>query len=257
MQKLIFLLKELKFLGASGVKVSLEDEGATFEDLKTLRLITNKIKLPLNIKIGGCEAKNDINYCKKIRADSIVAPMVESSYALKKFLQVALPKSNYKLLFNLETISSVKNLNKFISTNEFKKLDGVVIGRSDIVGSLNLKKNQVDKKKIQNIVINSLKLIKNKNKKLLTKMGGSISFKSKDFINTLKKKKLLDRFETRNLEFYINTETINNFDLIMNKIFNFEMHWLKLRIKKNKLSIYSKNELKKRINEIQNRLQNA
>lgn len=47
MQKLIFLIKELKFLGASGVKVSLEDEGATFEDLKTLRLITNKNKITI------------------------------------------------------------------------------------------------------------------------------------------------------------------------------------------------------------------
>ena len=41
----------------------------------------------LNIKIGGCEAINDIIFCKSLRPKSIVAPMVESQYALRKFVE--------------------------------------------------------------------------------------------------------------------------------------------------------------------------
>ena len=79
--------KLLKKLGATGVKQSLEDEGVSFQDIKIMRVLTNKIKLKLNVKVGGCEAKNDIIFCTTIKADGIVAPMIESSYALKKFIQ--------------------------------------------------------------------------------------------------------------------------------------------------------------------------
>ena len=54
------ILKELKGLGVVGVKLSLEDEGASFEDIRIMRKITRNLKLKLNVKIGGCEAKNDI-----------------------------------------------------------------------------------------------------------------------------------------------------------------------------------------------------
>ena len=42
------------------VKQSLEDEGASFEEIKKMREISLKANLDLNVKIGGCEAKNDI-----------------------------------------------------------------------------------------------------------------------------------------------------------------------------------------------------
>ena len=52
-----------------------------------MRTITLAAKLDLNVKIGGCEAKNDVFFCKKIGVNGIVAPMVESQYALNKFIQ--------------------------------------------------------------------------------------------------------------------------------------------------------------------------
>ena len=56
-----------------------------------MRKITKQVGLKLNIKIGGCEAKNDIFFCTSTKVDGIVAPMVESEYALKKFIQT-IPK---------------------------------------------------------------------------------------------------------------------------------------------------------------------
>ena len=73
----------------TGIKQSLEDEGASFNDIKIMKKITSAAKVDLNVKIGGCEAKNDIFFRKKIKTNSIVAPMVESEYALRKFIQCA------------------------------------------------------------------------------------------------------------------------------------------------------------------------
>jgi hypothetical protein len=56
-------LKKLKKIGVVGIKQSFEDEGASFKDIETMRFITNAAKIHLNVKIGGCEAKNDIFFC--------------------------------------------------------------------------------------------------------------------------------------------------------------------------------------------------
>ena len=56
--------------------------------LKIMSKITKSLNLNLNIKIGGCEAINDIIFCKSLRPKSIVAPMVESQYALENLLKV-------------------------------------------------------------------------------------------------------------------------------------------------------------------------
>ena len=60
MKKLIIKLKALKKIGVTGVKQSLEDEGASFKDIIIMRKITKAANVDLNVKIGDCEAKNDI-----------------------------------------------------------------------------------------------------------------------------------------------------------------------------------------------------
>ena len=85
MQKLINSLKNLKRFNAVAIKQSLEDEGASYEDLIVMKKITKKAGLDLNVKIGGCEAKNDIYFCEWLKVTGIVAPMVESPYAFRKF----------------------------------------------------------------------------------------------------------------------------------------------------------------------------
>ena len=59
MEKIINQLKKLKKLGATGIKQSLEDEGAGFNEIILLKDYKTSWS-GLNIKIGGCEAKSDI-----------------------------------------------------------------------------------------------------------------------------------------------------------------------------------------------------
>ncbi len=259
MRKLIIQLKNLKKMGVVGIKQSLEDEGATFDDIKKMKKITLAAKLDLNVKIGGCEAKNDIFFCKKIGVNSIVAPMVESEYALKKFAQCAGAKKNNLLLINLETNLSLTNLNKIIKSKSFKVLDGVVIGRSDLAGSLNMEKKDVDSLKIFKKVFNAFKKISRSNKKrMICKMGGSITPNSTNFINKLYLKKLLHRIETRNVEIKLSKNVIKNLDKVIIKAFEFELEWLRFKsksseIKKNKLLF---KDYALRIKEIDRRLKN-
>jgi len=256
MKSLIRNLKYLKSIGVIGVKQSLEDEGASFKDIEMMRKITIAAKIDLNVKIGGCEAKNDIFFCKNINTNSIVAPMIESKYALKKFIQSVEKKNKILILINLETDLALKNLNSIIKSKYFQFLDGIVIGRSDIAGSMNLEKKDVNSKKIFNKVHYVFKKIKKyQKKKLIFKMGGSITSKSIEFIDKLYKNKLLHRIETRNIEIKLSNKIIKKLDDIIPKVFKFELEWLKYRLtinKKNKF-IYRNNSY--RINEMQNRLQ--
>lgn len=257
MQTFILNLKKLKKLGAIAVKQSLEDEGASFEDIKKMRTITLAANLDLNVKIGGCEAKNDVFFCKKIGVNGIVAPMVESQYALNKFTQTLSSKKKNSLYINLESKLAFDNINEIMNSPNFRLLKGVVIGRSDLAGSLGLTKNDVNSEQIYKRVFDVLKKIqKIKKKRLICKMGGSITYKSRNFINKLFEKKLLHRIETRNIEILLSKKNIANLNIIFIHAFNFELEWIKYKSKnlklKNSKSILS--DYSSRIKEIKKRI---
>ena len=255
MKKIINHLKKLKKQNIVAVKQSLEDEGASFEELTLMRKITKKASLKHNVKVGGCEAKTDIYFCEKLGVNGIVAPMVESNYALRKFMQIISKNSKQNLYVNLESIQAFKNINQIISTKNFKKLRGVVIGRSDLAGSLNLQKSEVDSKKIFKLVLNLLKKIKRK--KVTTKMGGSLTTKSLDFANKLYKMKLLDSVETRNIEIKLSDQVFTNFNKLIIDIFNFELEWIKYKQKRfSKTKNVIKNDNLSRIRELKKRIYN-
>ena len=226
MKKIIKLLKDLKKINAVAVKQSLEDEGASYEDLIVMRKLLEKQKLLLNVKIGGCEAKNDIFFCEKIGVSGMVAPMVESPYALKKFLQTIPSKNKQSLYVNIESIQAFNNITKLLNQKNINRLKGVVIGRSDLAGSLNLSKSEVNSKRIYQIVF--LALRKKLKKNLLVKMGGSLTAKSKEFVKELFKK-LIDRVETRNIEIKLSKKVLEDFEEIISSVFRFELEWLKYK----------------------------
>src|SRR5512142_2279426 len=93
----------------SGIKAEFEAEGTRIEEALRLKEVVSKAGLGLTIKIGGCEALRDMYECRTIGVDRVVAPMVESAYALRKFLQatrLAFPEDerrDIKFAVNIET----------------------------------------------------------------------------------------------------------------------------------------------------------
>jgi len=224
MDKLQKILLQLKTLGCSGIKISYEDEGALLNEIMTMRYLTASVDLGLSIKIGGCEAKRDIVDCIDIGCDTIVAPMIESAFSLKKFLN-SLEQYNYNREkgFNLETINAYKWLDEL--SNEFSKLDFVTVGRVDFVGSLGKDRTFVNTDEMFEFVEKVFKKAREKNTKCY--LGGAISVDSKEFIGKLISNNLLDKFETRYIIFDINKIDFNKFDELLFIANVFEVEWLK------------------------------
>ena len=87
-------LMSLKDSGVVGIKQSFEDEGVILEDVLKIKRLCDKLDLKLNVKIGGCEAVTDINNCLSLETSGIVAPMVESEFALEKFVESIISNTN-------------------------------------------------------------------------------------------------------------------------------------------------------------------
>jgi hypothetical protein len=183
----------------------------------------------LSIKIGGCEAKRDIVDCIDIGCDTIVAPMIESQFALKKFLN-SLNQYGYNREkgFNLETINAYRCLDEL--SYEFNKLDFVTVGRVDFVGSLNKDRNFVNTDEMYDIVENIFIKARENNTKCY--LGGAISIESRDFIGKLLHNNLLDKFETRYIIFDCHKINFEKFDELLYLANVFELEWLKYVNKK-------------------------
>jgi hypothetical protein len=185
--------------GLTGLKTSFEDEGASYRDVNDILDICRRHNLYSTIKIGGCEAKTNALNCRDLDVKGIVAPMVETPYAFKKFKMMCgqvfkdeLPLHDFYV--NIETETAIKNLDKILMLNN-GFLKGVVFGRSDIVGSLGLAKDSVDSDEVCNLIRPALKLAKDNG--LTTALGGNLTSKSESFIMTLFSDGLLDKVETR------------------------------------------------------------
>ena len=217
-------LEILKGLGCIGIKISFEDEGALLNEVMSIRYLTACIGLDLYLKIGGGEAKRDIIDAIHLNCDGIVAPMIESKFALEKFTQ-AVNQVNYKqkIGFNLETISAHKNFNEI--KENIKNIDFLTVGRVDFVASMNKDRSYVDSEHMTNILVEIFTETKKLNK--ICCLGGAISIKSKEVICQLIDKKLLDKFETRYIIFNITDVDMDKYELMLYYANLFEVEWMK------------------------------
>ena len=224
MEKISEVLLKLKNNGCSGIKISFEDEGALYNEVISMRKLTSALGVDLSVKIGGCEAKRDIIDCIDLDCETIVAPMIESQFSLKKFLK-SLECYNYnkKKGFNLETISAYNNLESL--SESFDKVDFVTVGRVDFVSSLGKDRDFVDTPEMYKIVSDVFKVARQKG--TLCYMGGAVSINSKDFIANLIKEGLLDKFETRYIIYDVHQINFYDFEKLLYWGNVFEVEWLK------------------------------
>ena len=119
-------------------KTGTEIEEMNFSEIKILKEMVSNI-LPVFVKIGGAEARNDIKEMLACEVHTIMAPMVESSYALSNFVDTVREYSeDVHLGMNIETSQGFSNLDDIISSKSFQEISHVTIGRTDLAKSLGL-----------------------------------------------------------------------------------------------------------------------
>lgn len=247
--KMVDALKDLKENHhVVGIKAEFEAEGTRLEEALRLKEVVTRAGLDLTIKIGGCEAIKDMYDARTIGVNSIVAPMIESPYAVKKYLQavkMAFPaeeRETTKFLINIETKYGFEYLDEILSADFAKDLTGIVMGRTDMTGSLGMSKDDIN----HEIIFDYAEKIAEKTLKYGKEMviGGGVSAMSLPFFRRLPQG-ALNRFETRKVIFDAQKALQDsNADKGILKAVGFELMWIK-----NKQNFYSaiSNEDNKRI----------
>ena len=222
-------LKENHYV--AGVKAEFEAEGTRMEEALRLKEIVTKAGLELTIKIGGCEAIKDLFEARTIGVNTIVAPMIETAYALKKYVNATkyvFPKEEWndvKFLINIETITGFNNLNEIIQTKEFEDIDGITLGRVDMTGSMGMSREDINSDVIFDIAQKIAMKTKEYNKQLA--IGGGVSAYSLPFFKKLPQNSLT-KYETRKVIFDAQKALQSeNADKGILKAVGFELMWLR------------------------------
>ncbi len=212
-----------------GVKISLEDEGLTPDQCVKIACLSHLNNIPLTMKIGGAEAISDIRIAHNIECEGCVAPMIESPYALHKFISSVYNNSFEfkKLYINIESKQAYLNIEDILNSSDIKHLSGIVLGRSDFVQSFGYTKDKVDSDEVYSMAEKIFTLAKKKG--LTTLMGGNLNVNSLDFIKRLYDKKLLDYVETRNVKVKLTKDFLENYSDNLTQMIRFEIDWLNLK----------------------------
>ena len=224
------LIKGKNEFGVVSVKAEFEAEGTRMDELLRLVDISRSAGLELTVKIGGCEAVRDLLEAKQIGVKYVVAPMVETPYALSKYISAknavfdSEELEDTEFLFNLETITGFNNLTEMVRVaSATKGAQGLVFGRVDFAGSLGKSREEINGKEITEMVSTAAQHAKDSNLDFV--MGGAVSSDSLHVIREVASIHLT-RFETRKIVFSGSATTVNNIEQGLVNAVHFELLWL-------------------------------
>lgn len=253
-KKMLDLLKELRDeYGVLAVKAEFEAEGSRSDELVKLNEIVFRADMNLFIKIGGCEAVRDLDQCLLLGASGIMAPMIETSFAMEKFVGAAKKVYGDRLndiewIINTETKTCMQNIDSiFDKAQGFLKT--ISVGRVDLSASMGLTRDEINGEKIfectKTIAQNARK------RGLIVNFGGGISIEAIPFI--INACPFVDRFETRKVVFKAHNDE-KKLKAGIYKAMEFEVNYLK-----NKCEFYDRmaNEDRARMLMMEKRLSEA
>lgn len=216
----------------SWIKVSFEDEWLNMDQAQTVSSIAYKAGVDVSMKIGGAEAKRDIRDAKILGVQKVIAPMIESEYAMKKFMD-AVSKIYGKdeiddtdFLINIETITWFQAAKAMLNSPHAEKLSGIVLWRSDFVWSMWKDKSFVNSDEMYNIASELANLCKQTDKKFF--VGGNVNAKSIEFFKKLKDIHL-DGLETRNVIFNSDVLNLDDVETAITQALKFELLLLQVK----------------------------
>jgi 4-hydroxy-2-oxoheptanedioate aldolase len=213
-----------------GIKAEFEAEGTRLEEAMRLKEVITLAGLGLTMKIGGCEAIKDMYEARVIGVERVVAPMVETAYALKKFLSAAKmvfseeEREHVSFAVNVETIEGCRNFDSMLALPEIELLNGVVMGRVDLTGSMGMTREDINTQKV--LEITKEIFTKAKSHSLECAVGGGVGKEAIPFFKQLGGG-LIDRYETRKIIFKCPEALEDDPEKGILKAVGFELLWLK------------------------------
>lgn len=201
-KKMVGILKTLRDNhGVTAIKVNMEAEGTRLEEILKTKDIVLNAGLEFTVKIGGCEAVTDMRLSRIYGVNTVMGPMIESTFALEKYL--AMVESEYdaeeiedlKVVINIETVDGYKNFDKLMAASNIHLLKGIVLGRTDLAAALKIK----DVNAPEMLEVAKEVFTKARQRSLTCIVGGGMSVKSIPFLQGLKG--LVTGFETRKVVF--------------------------------------------------------
>lgn len=214
--------------GVVAVKAEFEAEGTRPDELLRLLELTHRADLGVALKIGGCEAVSDLLASQLYGANYIIAPMVETRYALSKFTD-AVAKTygdnpqGTRFLFNLETETTLANLGDMLPLAA-AKLSGVVFGRVDFTLSRGLTRSAINERPITDAVLLTAHACLDHGLELV--VGGSVAVEAGPALREIRAVRL-DRFETRKVVFDGAAVEAADFAAGIANAVEFELAWLR------------------------------
>jgi hypothetical protein len=216
--------------GAISVKAEFEAEGTRTDELLRLIDLARRADLKVGLKIGGCEAVRDLIESKQFGVEYIIAPMIETPYALKKFIEAknkvySIEQQDHTdFLFNVETITAFNALKDlaFIA-KAADGVNGIVFGRVDFAGSNNQTRQEIDAQKMTDYIIATSEVCKKNDLDLV--VGGAIGISSIDQLRAVHRTHLT-RFETRKVIFEANALDNTSIKKGLEATVHFELLWL-------------------------------
>jgi len=213
--------------GVVAVKAEFEAEGTRPDEFLRLLHLTRAAGLKVALKIGGCEAISDLLASRLYGVDHIIAPMIETPYALTKYIEAkrktyGLEPASAKFLFNLETDTTLRNLEAMLPLAG-ADLDGVVFGRVDFTLSRGLPRGAINDRQITDAVLSVARACAAADLELV--VGGSVAVEAGPALREIRKVRL-DRFETRKVVFDGATAEHPRFEAAIANAVAFELAWL-------------------------------
>ena len=199
--KMLEILKKLRDeYGVLAVKAEFEAEGSRTDELVKLNEIVFRADMDLFIKIGGCEAVRDLDQCRLLGANGIMAPMIETPFAMQKFVGAAKKvygnEEGIEWIINAETKTCRENFEQICAASA-GFLNTISIGRVDLSASMGLSRDGINSDEIYDACEYFSKTARAHGLKV--GFGGGISFDTIPFI--IKMSGLADKFETRKVVF--------------------------------------------------------
>lgn len=123
----------LNFSRISCLKGEFEAEALARETLAAEVIFAARHGVGYLVKIGGCEAKADIRYLHQIGVRQVVAPMIESGFAMHKYMAMLPAQAFDHIGVTVETRNAVERIEELLDAGA--KLTEVTVGRSDLTAS--------------------------------------------------------------------------------------------------------------------------